>query len=211
MTPFLHCKKAELLDPKGGNPVRASVTIGAIGGLLVTVPREVQCPVRAPVDIRFYDPIQGLVRCRCRLSSPLVSGSMRSYRCEILKQLTQIQRREDIKVALTVMVNVDYEGMYYPAYVQNISAGGVYLVSSLVAMAGEQLSFQFNQDGVSIPLTAEILRVELQVNSNGRSAYGYGCRFINLPPSYEAQLRSYVFKEARLFYRAKKPNEGDDS
>ena len=165
--------------------------------------------MRVPVDIRFYDPIQGLVRCRCRLSSPLVSGSMRSYRCEVLEQLTQIQRREDIKVTLSVMVSVDYEGMYYPAAIQNLSAGGVFLVSSLVAMAGEQLSFNFDREGISIPLTAEILRVELQVNNNGRSAYGYGCRFINLPPNYEAQLRSYVFQEARLFYRGKKPKDDD--
>ena len=209
MTPFLYCKKAELLDPKGGPPARAAVSIGAIGGLLITLPREVQCPVRVPVDIRFYDPIQGLVRCRCRLSSPLVSGSMRSYRCEVLEQLTQIQRREDIKVTLSVMVSVDYEGMYYPAAIQNLSAGGVFLVSSLVAMAGEQLSFNFDREGISIPLTAEILRVELQGNNNGRSAYGYGCRFINLPPNYEAQLRSYACQEARLFYRGKKPKDDD--
>lgn len=209
MTPFFYCKKAELLSPNGGEPVRAAVSVGAIGGLLITVPREVQCPVRSPVHIRFYDPMQGLVRCRCRLSSPLVAGSMRSYRCEVLEQVAQVQRREDIKVALSIMVEVDYEGMLYPAAVQNISAGGVYLISGLVASVGEQFSFTFSRDGISIPLTAQILRVELRVNSGGKSSYGYGCRFINLPPTCEAQLRSCVFQEARLLYRGKKSDSKD--
>lgn len=200
MTPFSHCKKAEILYPKGAAPILAVVSTGAIGGLLVTAPREAECPLRTPVDIRFFDPILGVVRCRCRLSSPLVSGTMRSYRCEVLEQLTQIQRREDIKVSSSVMVEVECEGLRSPAMIQNISAGGVFLVSGLVAAVGDRLSFQFNQTTPPILLTAEILRAELQVNQNGRSSYGYGCRFVDMGVQQESLLRSYVFQEERRLY-----------
>ena len=154
MTPFSHCKKAEILYPKGAAPILAVVSTGAIGGLLVTAPREAECPLRTPVDIRFFDPILGVVRCRCRLSSPLVSGTMRSYRCEVLEQLTQIQRREDIKVSSSVMVEVECEGLRSPAMIQNISAGGVFLVSGLVAAVGDRLSFDFNHTTPPILITA---------------------------------------------------------
>ena len=187
MTPFSHCKKAEILYPKGAAPILAVVSTGAIGGLLVTAPREAECPLRTPVDIRFFDPILGVVRCRCRLSSPLVSGTMRSYRCEVLEQLTQIQRREDIKVSSSVMVEVECEGLRSPAMIQ-------------VAAVGDRLSFQFNQTTPPILLTAEILRAELQVNQNGRSSYGYGCRFVDMGVQQESLLRSYVFQEERRFY-----------
>lgn len=200
MTPFFSCKKAEVLLPKPADPIRASVSTDSAGGLLISVPREAECPLRAPVDIRFYDPILGVVRCRCRLSSPLVSGETRSFRCKVLERMAQIQRREDIKVPLSIMVYADYEGTRYPANVENISAGGVYLVSGLVAAVGDQLNFIFPKTDPPIPLTARILRAELRVNQNGRSAYGYGCRFVDLNVSNESLLRAFVFQAERQLY-----------
>ena len=204
MAPFLYCKKAEILSPAGADPVRATVSAAPIGGLLITVAREVQYPLRTPLDIRFYDPIQGLVRCRCRLSSPLVSGTMRSYRCEVLEQLAQIQRREDIKVTLSVMVEVECEGLRAPAAIHNISAGGVYLATGLAVSVGDQFSFTFPNTDSPVSLTAKVLRAELRVNRSGRSAYGYGCRFVNLSPQHEALLRSFVYQEERRLYHPKK-------
>lgn len=201
MTPFSSCKKADILLPKPADPVQAAVTTDSTGGLLVSVPRGTECPLHTPVDIRFFDPILGVVRCRCRLSSPLVSGDTRSFRCKVLERLTQIQRREDIKVPLSVAVYVDYEGTRYPANIENISAGGVYLVSGLVAAVGDQLSFTFPKTDPPIPLTARILRAELRINQNGRSAYGYGCRFVDLNVSNESLLRAFVFQAERQLYR----------
>lgn len=201
MAPFLHCKKAEILNPETNSAIQASVSTGAIGGLLVSVPRETELSLRGPVHIRFYDPVLGVVRCRCRLFSPLASGNMRVYRCKVLEQLARVQRREDVKVSMSVMVNVDYEGMLYPSTIENISAGGVYLVSGLVASVGEQLTFVFPRTDPPATLTADILRAELRVNQNGRNTYGYGCRFVNLNVSQESLLRGYVFQEEKRSYR----------
>lgn len=201
MTLFLNCKKAEILDPKAGAPIPAAVSTGSVGGLLISLPRGTELSLRAPIDIRFYDPTLGVVRCRCRLSSPLVTGGMRTYRCEVLERLAQIQRREDIKVSLNVSVNVDYEGMLYPSTIENISAGGIYLISGLTASVGDQFTFVFPRTDPPVTLTAGILRVELRVNQNGRNVYGYGCRFVDLNVSQESLLRGFVFQEERRLYR----------
>ena len=198
MTLFSHCKKAEIFGLREDGPVQAVVSTVS-SGLLVIVAREIKCPLRTPLDIRFYDPIMGVVRCRCRLTHPAISGTMCSYRCKVLEQLYQLQRREDIKVPQALVVNVDYEGILYPSTILNISAGGVYLASSFAATAGEQLTFTFSQTSPPILLNAEILRAELRV-VNKRSLHGYGCRFIDLGVAQENQLRRYVFQEERKLY-----------
>lgn len=199
MTPFLNCKKAEILGINGNDPVQAVVTTGASSGLLVIVPREIKCPLRTPLDVRFYDPVQGIVRCRCSLTHPAISGSMCAYRCKVLEQVFRLQRREDIKVAQSLRVDVDYEGILFPSTILNLSAGGVYLVSGLTAAIGDRLTFSFPKTDPPILLHAEVLRAELHVNKE-RSAYGYGCRFVDLNVGQENQLRRYVFQEERKLY-----------
>lgn len=74
MTPFYHCKKAELPDTKGGAPIRATVGNAPTGGLLLTLPRDVELPLRTPIEVTFYDPLLGVVRCRCSLFAPIPAG-----------------------------------------------------------------------------------------------------------------------------------------
>lgn len=99
-------------------------------------PRDVELPLRTPIEVTFYDPLLGVVRCRCSLFAPIPAGEMRSYRCEVLEQLSQTQRREDLKISLSAKVEVSYNGGHWPATIYNISASGVLLVSDLVAKSG---------------------------------------------------------------------------
>lgn len=204
MTPFYHCKKAELPGANGGAPVWAAVSNATSGGLLLTLPREIDLPLSTPIEVIFYDPLLGVVRCRCSLFAPSPAGEMRSYRCQVLEQLSQIQRREDLKISMSVRVEVSYKDSYWPATIYNISASGVMLVSDMVAKTGDLLSFDFTKAGPPIPLVAEVLRVELRPTRYGRATYGYGCRFVDLSPQYEAQLRGFIFQEERRLYR---PNQ----
>lgn len=207
MSMFFYCKNAELPHPITGAPVPAQVCTAPTGGLLVTAPRDPEFPLRVPVLIHFLDPIQGVVRCRCILSSPLVTDDHRgrSYRCEVLERLSQEQRREDIKIPLSVKVTAVLESSRprreASATLVNISAGGVYLLTQLQARPGDQLSFFFHEAGGSILLSAEVLRAEDRVDHYSRPIRGYGCRFVRLPQSHEAQLRRYVFKEEKRLFQ----------
>lgn len=207
MSMFFYCKNAELPHPITGAPVPAQVCTAPTGGLLVTAPRDPEFPLRVPVLIHFLDPIQGVVRCRCLLSSPLITDDhqSRSYRCEVLERLSQEQRREDIKISLTSKVTVTLETpertLEAPATIYNISAGGIYMVTELNLKPGDQVSFYFHDAGGTIPLTAEVLRVEIRYDRYSRPVKGYGCQFVDLAAMYELQLRGYVFKEARRLYQ----------
>lgn len=204
---FFHCKKAEILSEDGTPAAEAVVSIAATGGLLLTLPRDFTVELNAPVFIVFYDPIIGMVRCRCTLSSPLISDDHQacSYRCTVLERLHQEQRREDIKIPVSAKVTVTLKDpenpQEAPADLYNISAGGVYLLTTLQAKAGDLLSFLFRGPFGSIPLTARILRAEDRRDRYNRPIRGYGCRFVGLSTYQESQLRSFVFREEKRLYK----------
>ena len=201
MTQFLHCKKAELPGDKKRPPIRAIVSTAPTGGLLLSLPRDAECPTNAPTEVIFYDPILGVARCSCILSAPVPAGELRTYRCQVLEKLSHDQRREDLKISLSVPVEVAFRGKSWSSIVHNISASGVLLVSNLQAKKGDRLSFLFPKTDPPVPLTAEVLRVELRPPRNGRLSYGYGCRFVGLKAQHESLLRSYVFQEEKRLYR----------
>ena len=201
-----NCKKAEIFDDSGNLLCEAAVSCGPMGGLLLDVPAELDYKAQSLFRVLFYDPTMGMVMCRCTLSSPLdLPEGRRSLRCDIAEQISQENRRQDVKVSLgaEVMIHVSRqpgdkvqvppEGV--SAKVFNISAGGVYLRTALALKEGRRLWFDFKEAGGTIPLAAEILRVEDATIWGQRPLYGYGCRLVDLPTRYESQLRSFVFRE----------------
>lgn len=205
MAMFSRCKKAELTDAASGQKVSAGVSIGPMDSLMIAVPLTCKTDSGKPVDIRFLDPTLGVVTCRCKLTSPLLAGDKKFvvYRCQVLERLSQEQRREDIKIPLTAQVQATLQssGIVAAVLLCNISAGGIYLATSLAARKGDKFSFKFRTADSLIPLTAEILRVEPRPDLNG---IGYGCRFVHLASQHETQLRAYIFQEERRLYRQQK-------
>lgn len=205
MATFSRCKKAELTDPVSKRKITAGVSVGPMNSLMVAIPLSCKIDSREPIAIRFLDPTMGVVTCRCQLTSPLLTESKRIliYRCQVLEQLSQEQRREDIKIPLNVQVlaTLSSSNSSAPASLRDISASGVYLGSSLSAKKGDRITFKLPIDGKVIPLTAEVLRLETRPELGG---FGYGCRFVHLSPQYESQLRAFIFKEERRLFRAQK-------
>ena len=203
MAQFEHCKKAEIPPAKKGEPaIRCVVGAASTGGLLLALPRDFKCSADTPTTVVFYDPLLGLTRCSCRLSAPVAQGDVCVYRCEVLETLSKQQRREDLKVAVSVPVQVRFRDRLWPGTIANISAGGVLRMSPLNAHKGDMLHFLFKEMGESIPLTAQVLRVELRPSQGGKLTYGYGCHFVDLKPGHESMLRNYVFQEERRIYFA---------
>lgn len=203
-----YCKRAEIFDSDGDFLVQAGVEQGPMDSVLLIVPRSFDFHLLPYFQIVFYDPILGMLTCRCSLNSPLdLPEQMRSLRCEIIDRLSQEQRRQDVKVSVgeKVMlhtsrqpgdaVQIPSEGVQ--ATVLNISAGGVYLRTSLAMDKGRRVWFDFKGAGGTIPLVAKILRVSDETVYPSQPLYGYGCRFMDLPARYESQLRSFVFREDR--------------
>lgn len=205
MAMFSRCKKAELTDAATGETVTAGVSIGRLDSLMIAAPLTCKLDLNEPATIRFLDSTLGVVTCLCKLTSPLLTPDKKFmvYRCQVLEQLSQEQRREDIKIPLSakVQVNHPFSGKSASGVLRDISASGVYLITGLAVQKGEILTFTLQLEGISIPLTAEVLRAELWPQKEG---YGYGCRFVRLLPQYETQLRAYIFQEERRQYHEQK-------
>jgi len=178
------------------------VSTAPTGGLLLSLPRDISFPSGEPVEVVFFDPVRGLVRCSCRLSAPVPEGDTCTYRCEVLDFLSQKQRRADLKLALSIPVDVSFGSSNWDATIDNISAGGVLLVSSFRAKKGDLLFFRFDKTDPPIDLTARVLRVELRPPRKGKLYFGYGCSFVDLKPTDESLLRGYIFQEERRIYHS---------
>lgn len=210
-----HCTKAEIYDSEDALICSARVSAGSGGGLLVIVPRSFNYQEAGPCKTIFFDPMLGLVTCRCVFSSPLLMPEqMVSLRCQIVEQLSAHQRRDDIKLSLSAPTTVSLgspDGEAAPAVIRNISAGGVYLTTALEASMGDKLWFTFHEAGKDIPLTAEVLRVEDRSTYSSRPVAGYGCRFTRLSTLHENQLRGYVFQEERRLHSSKREDDEEDA
>lgn len=185
---------------------QAAVNVNQNGQVLLIIPRAATYKANSVYRVLFYDPVLGRVTCRCRLSAsvPLPKVLLNSLRCEVLEQLAQDQRRQDVKVPLgeKILLHAVYqpgdvgkipEGGS-PATIENISAGGVYLKTPLLLAKGRRVWFEYRINGEKLTLSCTILRVENGRMINGRIQYGYGCKFTDLLARHENMLRSYIFQ-----------------
>ncbi len=207
---FEQCKKADILEKNGELLCRAKVNVGQKGDILMIIPTAAAYKPNALYHVIFYDPVNGLVTCKCRLSAAIVlpGKELCSLRCEIQNRLTSRQRRQDVKVPvqINVMIHSSFEPgdtvrvpeLGYPATIENISAGGVYLRTTLPLAVGRRVWFSLRQTGEEMTLSAQVLRIERAAGRPGQGRmYGYGCKFVNLLTRQETLLRSFVFQEER--------------
>lgn len=203
------CKKADILEKTGALICQGRVSVGRNGEVILVIPRAATYKPNATYRVVFYDPVLGLVTCRCRLSAPLPmpGGELCSLRCEIMEQLGQEQRRQDVKIPLnmTIMLHAAYQTgdpvrtpeRGAPATIGNISAGGVYLRTSLPLPKGRRIWFDFQVGSERMTLSAQVLWMETTTPKPGQVLYGYGCKFVNLLSRQESTLRSFIFQEER--------------
>ncbi|MCI9443140.1 MAG: PilZ domain-containing protein [Oscillospiraceae bacterium] len=207
---FERCKKADILEKSGELLCRARVNVGRSGDILMIIPTAAAYKPNALYHVIFYDPVNGLVTCKCRLSTAvtLPGGDLCSLRCEVQDRLASRQRRQDVKVKVQINIMIHPTAMPgdtfrvpelgYPATIDNISAGGVYLRTGLPLEPGRRLWFNLRQTGEELTLSAQVLRTEKAACAPGSGKmFGYGCKFVNLLTRQETLLRSFVFQEER--------------
>lgn len=215
MDQLIHCKKVDILDEEDHVLYSAEVTSDSTNSLLVILPRSFDYHAQDSFKTRFYDPIRGLVTCRSRFHAPLpLPDAKVSLRCTIVQNISQQNRRTDLKVPIFYNTQAKVEkksfsGMvdcneFYPAELVNISAGGVYIKLPVLLFRYRKISFTFDADGKEVPLTAEVLRVEDCTTVPNKPMFGYGCRFVDLAPQYEAILRSFVLRREKTLHEKKR-------
>ena len=169
--------------------------------------------LRTEVIVTFFDSIQGLVSCSCQLSDyneeldELNKGEIIStVQCTILAQQEVIQRRQDIKIPVSIKADANFlnsedELETSEITILDLSAGGLFCITTQKWEQGQTFELQLFVS--PLPILVEILRQQTPHSYSDRfkeddERYGYGCRFVNLPNPAEAALRQFVFKEDLL-------------
>lgn len=153
--------------------------------------------IRAFVD--FYDRTQGVVRCYCdliiqnnthpnRLTEPWMA------QCRILKVQDTFQRQKDLRVdvAMKAEFNSPSTG-YFSGTIQNISAGGIFLLTSHVLKKNEAFTFRLRLEDEMVSLDARVVRIGALV----KGEYSYGCQFRGISMDAEASVRKFVYMKQK--------------
>lgn len=201
------CQKAEIYSPAQEFLCTAEVTRAAYDNYRLIVPLEFEVSTELEYyEVVFFDAFAGLVHTLCRLSDPLhISKTQQSLLCVVREERGREQRRQDLKVPTNASIEVSCirlpAGAKRPpariqAKVRNISAGGIYFACQYPIPKGANVQFQLHEASKPLQLAANVLRQEeLEPLSDGTPQFGHGCRFIDLKPNAEAELRSYIFRK----------------
>ncbi len=150
--------------------------------------------VRFKTFVDFYDMQQGLMRARCELvirknaNKDMAEPWMADVK--VLEVADVFQRQKDLRVRVNISTSFTTDdGRFFSGTIKNISAGGIFLVTSQALQPETRFSFSYRFDGEPCKATARVLR------ARGATAggFGYGCQFVRLLPETEATIRKFVF------------------
>ena len=160
--------------------------------------------VRFQTYVDFYDLQQGLMRTWCELvirkNSQNSMGEPWMADVEVLEVVDVFQRQADLRVRVHISTEfTTSDGQFFTGTIKNISAGGIFVVTSQAIAVGVRASFSHRFDGEMLNLRAKILRVKKSVSGG----FGYGCQFFDLTPEAETTIRKFVF--SKQMEKLKKP------
>ena len=219
---FYDCKRASIYSLNNTFLCDAAVSDIKKDSVTLTMKGISADILSSEVYVVFYDSTKGLVKNFCELSmykEDMVSPGVFQSRvhCDIGREISVEQRRNDVKVPVNIPVNLSHSGGNTAAVLRNLSAGGTFLVCDHVFQPGNEVEFTFSlqRDAAPVTVSARVLRVQegdAVASVLGNTAditdgmMGYGCQFMELPSRTEALIRNHVFR-LDLDRRRKAPPE----
>ncbi len=160
--------------------------------------------VRFQTYVDFYDIQQGLIRTWCELV--IKKNTLNRFEepwmadVEVLEITDVFQRQNDLRVRVQLPMEFTADGgQFFTGTIKNISAGGIFLVTSQAIKVGTRFSFSHRFDEELCRVKARVLRAK----GSAAGGFGYGCQFFDMPPETETTIRKFVF--AKQMENQKKP------
>lgn len=206
------CRKATIYDDEKNLLCHANVYLDDEENLRLSMTQEFDEKIQPSFEVVFFDPVMGLLPCRCLLNEPYdMTEEVVSFQCVVLEQGEQIQRRNDIKVPVEIVIAMRTDGIVggtielanggYVGIMKDISAGGTYIVSKMWVDEGSRIDFYFEETKIPVDLSVEVLRVVEMKDDEGNVTYGHGCRFLDMTRGKENQVRNFVYQKERELYK----------
>ena len=175
----------------------ARVEIKQDGSIMLFFQTQKLRSVRVKTVVDFYDQVQGVIRSRCeRVIQHNIYGSKLKEpwmaTCDLLEVYDVYQRQKDLRVEVQIRAEFRTEatGWFFSGTIQNISAGGVFIVTKQALKKNDRFLFNYTFGSELVELRAKVLRVTGLVQGGG---YGYGCQFVGLSKEAEAAVRKFVY------------------
>ncbi|MBE7720295.1 PilZ domain-containing protein [Lacrimispora indolis] len=206
---LIECEKACVYTLDGVFIAEVKVVDSHMDSMGLIFEEEDMDKVNTESVIVFYDGIQGLVTCKCRLSGRVkisgdesgeIGNAIYKVPCQIDELIGVEQRRRDLKVRISFPVTLetaDADGKvtHITAKVKDISAGGIGFESAVELKEAQIYSFLFETDSGCTRLKGSILWVKKLSNENEPPRYRYGSRFFDMTSYQESMVRRFTFLE----------------
>lgn len=174
---------------------RARVEVSNEGEILLYFATTKLRSVRFKTMVDLYDGAQGVVRCRCEVVIQRNDGPSKASEpwmavCEVLKVQEVFQRQKDLRVPVEIRTEFYREdGLSFFGTIQNISAGGLFLVTTQALKKNEHLYLHYTHGMATYEIGVRVLRL----TGPAKGGVGYGCQFFGLPGDVEAAIRKFVY------------------
>ena len=177
------------------------VVVGSDDDVALYFKEDLQDMWMKKATVSFNDSVKGCVKTMCDILIKKNPGypTMPEYwmgECKILDVLEIVQRQQDIRARVSINIQFTSEtedrGRFFGT-ITNLSAGGIYMITSEALVMGEELSFHYTFKSVERPFRVKVLWGKIK--STG--GHGYGLKFMDLTECAETAIRGYVFNELR--------------
>lgn len=206
---FTECKKACICSFSGNFLMEAEVVDSDKERIGLIIREEDVRKISAETIIIFYDGVQGLVTCRCRLYEKVKLEEKLCYRfsCRIMERIGEVQRRGDrkVRVAFPVVLEItddDQNLIHRKVVVKDISAGGMGFESEEELKEGCLFSFLLDTNFGCVRLKGCVCWKKESSDENGKHFYRYGGHFLDQTSHQEAVLGKILLLE---HVKGKKP------
>ncbi len=206
---FIECEKASVYSLDGVFIAEVKVVDSHKESMGLIFEEEDMDKVSTESVIVFYDGVQGLVTCKCRLSGRVkvigdevgeIGNAIYKVPCLIDELIGIEQRRRDLKVRISLPVtletsDVDGKVTHIAAKVKDISAGGIGFEADVELRQEQIFSFLFETDSDCTRLKGSILWVDKMSDENEPPHYRFGSRFFDMTSYQESMVRKFTFLE----------------
>ncbi|WP_036608901.1 PilZ domain-containing protein [Oribacterium sp. P6A1] len=193
------CRSGVVLFEGKQYPVR--VVTGIDNNVALYFKDELQDSWMKKAEVSFNDSVKGCIKTTCDIlikrnpGYPIMKEAWMGE-CQILDVIEIVQRQQDIRVNVSIQVQFTSEKEYGKRFfgtITNLSAGGIFMVTSEELTIGEILSFHYAFKNIERTFRLKILWGKLY----GPGENGYGLKFLDLSEGAETSIRGFVFNELR--------------
>lgn len=184
-----------------GKEYRVRVVTGIDNNVALYFKEDLQDSWMKKAEVSFNDSVKGCIKTTCDIlvkknpGYPIMQEAWMGE-CEIRDVIEIVQRQQDIRVNVSITVQFTSEtkpGKRFFGKITNLSAGGIFMVTSEALSIGEVVSFHYTFKNIERAFRVKVLWGKLY--SPGEN--GYGLKFLNLSEGAETAIRGFVFNELR--------------